>query len=63
MQKRYLEENTQYLVRIMSVEEFVKELQECNREDFEEIEKLLEVLEEIQEEEKRVYTFFVTSNL
>lgn len=51
------------LVGIMSTEEFIKELQEGNIEDLEEIEKLLEILEQIQVKKKEVYNFFVTSNL
>ncbi len=48
---------------IMSTEDFIKELQEENIEDLEEIKKLLEILEQIQGRKTEVYTFFVTSNL
>jgi hypothetical protein len=47
----------------MSTEEFMKELQERHKDDIEEILELLEILKEVKEEEKRVYDFFVTSNL
>jgi tRNA G26 N,N-dimethylase Trm1 len=47
----------------MSTEDFVKELREKHKEDIEEIEKLLEILKDLQEEETRVYSFYVTSNL
>ena len=47
----------------MSAEEFVKELQEKHKEDIEAIEKLLEILKEIHEENRKVYDFYVTSNL
>jgi DNA anti-recombination protein RmuC len=47
----------------MSTEEFVKQLQERHKEDIEAIEKLLEILKELQEEETKVYDFYVTSNL
>ena len=47
----------------MSVEEFMKELRERHKDDIEEIVELLDILKEMQEEEKKVYDFFVTSNL
>ena len=47
----------------MSTEKFVKEVQEKHKEDIEAIQKLLEILKDLQEEEKRVYDFYVTSNL
>jgi len=47
----------------MSTKEFVKQLQEKHKEDIEAIEKLLEILKQLQEEEKKVYDFYVTSNL
>jgi len=47
----------------MSTEEFVKQLQEKHKEDIEAIEKLLEILKELQEEEPKVYDFYVTSKL
>lgn len=47
----------------MSTEEFVKELRERHKDDIEEIVELLEVMKEMQEEEKKVYDFYVTSNL
>jgi hypothetical protein len=47
----------------MSTEEFVKQIREKHREDIEAIEKLLEILKELKEEDKKVYDFYVTSNL
>jgi hypothetical protein len=47
----------------MSTEEFVKQIREKHREDIEAIEKLLEILKELKEEDKKVYDFHVTSNL
>ena len=47
----------------MSTEEFVKQIREKHREDIEAIEKLLEILKELREEDKKVYDFYVTSNL
>jgi len=47
----------------MSAEEFIKELRERHKDDIEEIVELLDILKEMQEEEKKVYDFFVTSNL
>jgi DNA-directed RNA polymerase specialized sigma subunit len=47
----------------MSTEDFIKELRDKHKEDIEEIEKLLEILKDLQEEERRVYSFYVTSNL
>jgi DNA-directed RNA polymerase specialized sigma subunit len=47
----------------MSTEDFIKELRDKHKENIEEIEKLLEILKELQEEERRVYSFYVTSNL
>jgi hypothetical protein len=47
----------------MSTEDFVKQLQEKHKEDIEAIEKLLDILKELQEEERKVYDFYVTSNL
>ncbi len=47
----------------MSTEQFVKELQEKHKEDIEVIQKLLEILEELKQEERKVYDFYVTSSL
>jgi len=47
----------------MSTEEFIKELQERHKDDIEDIVELIEILKEMQEEEKKVYDFYVTSNL
>ncbi|HKZ93120.1 MAG TPA: hypothetical protein VJ249_00875 [Candidatus Bathyarchaeia archaeon] len=47
----------------MSTEQFVKDLQEKHKEDIEAIEKLLDILKELQEEKAKVYSFYVTSNL
>jgi hypothetical protein len=46
----------------MSTEEFIKELLEKHEQDIRELVELLEILEQNQEERK-VYEFFVTSNL
>jgi len=45
----------------MSTEEFVKEVQEKHKEDIEAIEKLLEILKELREEDRKLYGFYVTS--
>jgi hypothetical protein len=47
----------------MSTEEFVKQVQEEHKEDIEAIEKLLEILKEMQQEDRKIYNFYVTSNL
>jgi len=47
----------------MSTEEFVKKIREKYREDIEAIGELLEILKELEEEDKKVYDFYVTSNL
>ena len=47
----------------MSTEEFVKDLHEKHKEDIEVIQKLLEILEGLKQEERKVYDFCVTSNL
>ena len=47
----------------MSTEQFFKELRERHKDDIEEIVELLDILKEMQEEEKKVYDFYVTSNL
>jgi hypothetical protein len=47
----------------MSTEEFVTEVREKHKEDFAEIEELVKILEEMQTEQRRVYNFYVTSNL
>ena len=47
----------------MSTEDFIKELREKHKEDLEEIEKLAKALEELQTEGRKVYNFYVTSNL
>lgn len=47
----------------MSTEEFVKGMREKHKEDIEAIEKLLEILKNLKEEDRKVYDFCVTSNL
>jgi undecaprenyl pyrophosphate synthase len=47
----------------MSTEEFLRQVQEGHKEDIEAIEKLLDILKDLQEQETRVYDFYVTSNL
>ena len=47
----------------MSAEEFVKQIREKHKEDIEAIEKLLEILKELGEEDKKVYDFYITSHL
>jgi len=47
----------------MSTEEFIKELREKHAEDIEAIEKLLEILKDLQQEERKTYDFYITSNL
>lgn len=46
----------------MSTEEFIRQLREKHKDDIEDIVKLLEILKDIQEE-KKIYNFYVTSNL
>jgi hypothetical protein len=47
----------------MSAEDYVKEIRDRHKEDIEEIEKLLELLRELREEDRAIYSFYVTSNL
>ena len=47
----------------MSTEEFVREVRETHREDMEAIEKLLDILKDLNKEDRKVYNFYVTSNL
>ena len=47
----------------MSTEEFIKELREKHAKEIEAIEKLLEILKDLKEEDKKIYDFYVTSNL
>ena len=47
----------------MSTEDFIRELREEHQEDIEEIEELAKVLKEMQTEGRKVYNFYVTSNL
>ncbi len=47
----------------MSTEDFLKEIQERHKDDIEAIERLLEILKDLQEQETKVYDFYVTSNL
>jgi hypothetical protein len=47
----------------MSTEEFVKEVRERHKEDIEAIERLLDILKDLNEEDRKVYDFYVTSNL
>jgi DNA-binding transcriptional regulator GbsR (MarR family) len=47
----------------MSVEEFVKQIQEEHKEELSDVEKLLKALEKIEERETEIYQFFITSNL
>jgi len=47
----------------MSTEEFFKELREKHAEDMEAIEKLLEILKDLHQEEGKAYDFYITSNL
>jgi hypothetical protein len=63
MQKRYLYVSPIISGDCMSTEEFIKELREKHSKDMEEIEKLLEILKDIQLEESKIYDFYVTSNL
>lgn len=47
----------------MSTEEFVREVRERHKEDIEAIERLLDILKDLNEEDRKVYDFCVTSNL
>lgn len=47
----------------MSTEEFVKQVRERYKEDIEAIEKLLDILKDLNGEDRRVYDFSVSSNL
>lgn len=47
----------------MSIEDLITEIKEKHRDDFEEIEELVKILEEMHTERRKVYNFYVTSNL
>jgi hypothetical protein len=47
----------------MSVEEFINEIREEHEEDLEEVEKLLRILDQLREADRKVYDVHITSDL